>query len=130
MQCEADVEGSEMMAEYTEVIKHFKRMCKSVTPMKCTRGECLMGCENIGQCRKVAFERPEQFEEQVMAWAAENPEPVYPTWWKFLCMIGVIPGELGDKTLGEATVYNLMNTHIQSDFAEKLGIDPKAGGET
>jgi hypothetical protein len=59
-----------------------------------------------------------------MSWAAEHPV-VYPTWWKYLCMIGVIPDELGDKTLGEMTVHSLMNTHIQSDIAEKLGIEPK-----
>ena len=63
--------------------------------------------------------------ERITKWAEEHPEPVYPTWWKYMCMIGVIPSELGDKTLGEATVYNLMNTRIQSDIAEKLGIKPE-----
>ena len=98
-----------MMAEYAEVIKQFKRMCKSVTPAKCTRGECPMGCENIGQCRKVAFEHPAKFEEQVMSWAAEHPEPVCPTWHEWLDSIGV---------------YRLYE-HIPTDIAQKLGIEPK-----
>ena len=66
-------------------------------------------------------------EREIMTWAAENPEMVYPTWWKYLCMIGVIPEHLGDKTLGEATVEGLMETHIQSDIAQKLGIELKEG---
>lgn len=115
------------MAEYNDVIKQFKRMCKSITPVKCTRGECPMGCENIGQCRKVAFERPAKFEEQVMSWAAEHPEPQYPTWWKYLCMIDVIPDTLGDKTLGEVTIERLMSLTIPADLAHKLGIEPKEG---
>lgn len=120
------------MAEYAEVIKQFKRMCKSTTGFECSRGECpvmgyAFGCENIGQCRKIAFERPDAFEGRVMAWAAEHPEPVYPTWWKYMCMIGVIPNTLGDKTLGEVTIENLMGTPIPADIAEKLGIEPKEG---
>lgn len=117
------------MAEYSEVIKQFKRMCKSISAGGCTRGECFMGraygCEYIGQCRKIAFERPSGFEEKVMAWAAEHPEPIYPTWWKYMCMIGVIPDTLGDKTLGEVTIENLMGTSIPADIAQKLGIEPK-----
>ena len=100
------------MAEYTEVIKQFKRMCKSITPIECTRGECPMGLENIGQCRKVAFECPEKFEEQVMAWAAKHPEPKYPSWEEYLCSIGFCS-------------YNSLSKPIPADIAQKLGIEPK-----
>lgn len=113
------------MAEYGDVMKEFDRMCRHHQ----RKLECPMGCPmdgvNISQCRKIAFERPAHFESVVAQWAAEHPEPVYPTWWKYMCMIGVIPDELGDKTLGEMIVYNLMNTCIQSDIAQKLGIEPK-----
>ena len=119
------------MAEYgfAEVIRQWKRLCDYMDALykdqcceKCTLKdyncggifEMSAGCDWDGMALKI------------MAWAKENPEPVYPTWWKYLCMIGVIPDELGDKTLGEATVYSLMNTNIQSDIAEKLGIEPKA----
>ncbi len=107
------------MAEYNEVIKQFKRMCKSVTPMKCTRGECPMGCENIGQCRKVAFERPAKFEEQVMTWAAENPEPVYPAWRDWL--------RSQYPMSGPYTMTDILESPIPADIAQKLGLQPKEG---
>lgn len=125
------------MAEYTEVIKQFKRMCKSVTPIKCTRGECPMGCENIGQCRKVAFERPAKFEEQVMSWAAEHPEPVYPTWYEWLESEGILTTEIVPNTstpYAASTMQSYMTmikstqkmyTPIPADIAQKLGIEPK-----
>lgn len=113
-----------MMAEYKDVIKQFKRMCKSVSSAQCTRGECLMGCENIGQCRKVAFERPAEFEERVMAWAAEHPEPVYPTWYAWLANMCVVPIELPPDQAVMVTDIGLLKK-IPADIAQKLGIEPK-----
>lgn len=101
------------MAEYSEVIKQFKRMCKSVSPVQCTRGECPMRCENIGQCRKVAVEHPMEFEERVMAWVAKHPEPVYPTLAEWLRSIGLANHRMIDP--------------IPADIAKKLGIEPKEG---
>ena len=111
------------MAEYSEVIKQFKRMCKSVTPAKCTRGKCPMGCENIGQCRKIAFEQPSCFEDIVMAWAAEHPEPVYPTWKEYFAEL------YGSGVFGQPlmAVGLLCEDHIPADIAQKLGIEPKEG---
>lgn len=102
------------MAEYKDVIKQFKRMCKSVSNAQCTRGECLMGCENIGQCRKVAFERPAEFEERVMAWAAEHPEPVYPTWAEYLMHV-----------YQDVSYARILGETIPADIAQKLWIEPK-----
>lgn len=104
------------MAEYTEVIKQFKRMCKSVTPMKCIRGECPMGCENIGQCRKVAFERPAKFEEQVMAWAAEHPELVYPAWRDWLRDLYGNP---------DMIMTDILESRIDPEIAQRLNIVPR-----
>lgn len=53
-----------------------------------------------------------------MAWAAEHPEPVYPTWIDVLILYGVTD-ETGYNYLDSA--YN----HIPADIAEKLGIEPK-----
>ena len=67
---------------YSEVINQFKRMCWFYSRDK-TLGECPMCASypncNIGQCRKIAFERPKHFAATVMQWAAEHPEPKYPT---------------------------------------------------
>lgn len=109
--------------EFQEVMRQWKRMCTQYTrciecPMNSTQ-KCIIPMKNEWEMDfDVAC-------EIIMSWAKEHPEPVYPTWWKYMCMIGVIPDELGDKTLGEMTVYNLMNTCIQSDIAQRLGIEPK-----
>lgn len=105
------------MAEYSEVIKQFKRMCKSISG-KCARGECPMGCENIGQCRKIAFEQPSRFKCTVMTWAANHPEPVYPTWVEWLRQMGVVPSE-------QKCFHNWLFDHIPADIAEKLGLQPE-----
>ena len=107
------------MAEYIEVIKQFKRLCKSINPAKCTRGECPMGCENIGQCRKVAFEQPAHFAATVMRWAKENPEPVYPAWRDWL--------RSQYPMMGPYTMTDILESPIPADIAQKLGIEPKEG---
>lgn len=112
------------MAEYNEVIKQFKRMCKSISPIKCTRGECPMGCENIGQCRKIAFEKPAHFAATVMRWAADHPEPVYPTWLEF------VKWHKAEGRIEESDndfVQWMAETSIPAEIAEKLGIEPKEG---
>lgn len=112
------------MAEFLEVMTQFDRMCKYYHGNLTCPMDCPMDGVNISQCRKIMTERPEITEKTIMAWAREHPEPVYPTWWKYMCMIGVIPNTLGDKTLGEVTVERLMHINIPADIAEKLGLDP------
>lgn len=118
------------MAEYTEVIKQFKRMCEW--------GNCstATGCpmnpsHNIGQCRKIAFEKPEHFAATVMRWAAEHPEPVYPMWWEWLLDKEVVDVALTPDCFGgiitEIKSSGKMYEHIPADIAEKLGIEPKEG---
>lgn len=103
------------MTEFSDVIKQFKRMCNF--------GNCstATGCpmnpsHNIGQCRKIAFERPAHFAATVMRWAAEHPEPVYPTWHEWLSKQGILSaGGLWEKAFKP----------IPADIAEKLGLEPK-----
>lgn len=101
------------MAEYNEVIKQFKRMCAHGNCRTAT-GCPMNGC-NRSQCRKFGFERPREFEQRVMKWAAEHPEPVYPTWGTWLA-------EKYDFDLRE-----IMYAPIPADIADKLGIEPKEG---
>ena len=57
-------------------------------------------------------------ERKVMSWAAEHPEPVYPTWREWLSEQGVLSaGGLWEKAFEP----------IPADIAEKLGIQPKEG---
>ena len=113
-----------MMAEYGNVIKEFKRMCwfygRDKTQKSCPMCTSYPNC-NIGQCRKIAFERPVEFMTCVMQWAAEHQNPVYPTWGEYLCNIGLIH----DCRSGEEVVDRLFDNSITADIAQKLGIEPQ-----
>ena len=110
------------MAEFRFVMRQWRRMCDGVRCDECIlRNFC-----DADPCSRHDGEI-DVIEDTVLQWAAEHPEPIYPTWWKYMCMIGVIPDTLGDKTLGEVTVYRLMNTYIPADIAQKLGLTPKDG---
>ena len=71
------------MAEFVDVLRQFDRMCKANA-----------GCFNCplhkpdgvsDECSIGAFVNDsERIEREVMKWAAENPEPVYPTWGEYL----------------------------------------------
>lgn len=107
------------MAEFLEVHRQFDRMCWYYQ-RKC---ECPMGCPmngvNISQCRKIAFELPEVTEKTVMSWAAEHPAPTYPSWYRWLIMMGAI-GSVED-------LFSDLQREIPADIAQKLGIEPKEG---
>lgn len=116
------------MSDFVQTMKDWRRMCNTMDTLY--GDKCCDVCSLGGCCAVYEQDGTEDYaeiERKVMEWAKENPEPVYPTWWKYLCMIGVIPDELGDKTLGEMIVYSLMNTPIYADIAQKLGIEPKEG---
>lgn len=117
------------MAEYNEVIKQFKRMCwyysRDKGQKSCPICTSYPNC-NIGQCRKIAFEQPSCFEDIVMAWAAEHPEPVYPTWRDWLETQYHQTRKAVD--CGHESINSWMNnTPIPANIAEKLGLQPKEG---
>lgn len=116
------------MVKFQEVIRQFHRMCKS--------GNCieiktcpLMKKPNAESCIMYAFENPCDFENIVMAWAAEHPEPVYPTWLEWLESLGFgIAYRDGYDTNGVdgwAFSFNEAEKPIPADLAQKLGIKPK-----
>ena len=103
------------MVEFQEVMMQFDRMCLHNRH----NNICPMGCDmrgiNPNQCQKMAFVRPAEFERLVMKWAADHPEPVYPTWYEFLT--NVYP-----------TAWQIIaEKHIPADMAQKLGLKPKEG---
>lgn len=63
-------------------------------------------------------------EKHVMQWAAENPEPVYPSWYAWLANMNVVPIELLPDQAVMVTDIGLLKK-IPADIAEKLGIEPK-----
>lgn len=119
------------MANFIQVMKDWKRMCNA------------MGQEDeytaCSKCDLNGFDCPAIYEKEcnnadwdhvesvVTAWAAEHPEPVYPTWYEVMAKLGVINGILGDKTLGDHVIDGLIKHRIPADIAQKLGIEPKEG---
>lgn len=108
------------MAEFSEVMQQWRRMCKHSDCEDCK----IIDKHAVHPCDKSMDELSEddlqQIEHIVTAWAAEHPEPVYPTWHDFLFEIW--PGE------DDTTLYEFIRaTPISADIAQKLGIEPKEG---
>ena len=122
------------MAEFTEVMRQAKRMCETFRDHHCS--ECPIGDAKVLECGiTVTSEMDcEEVERRVMQWAAEHPEPVYPTWREWqnsaypVADIRISPCEFGSmdrfkcdyKTCTECT-----EQQIPAAIAEKLGIKPK-----
>lgn len=104
------------MTEFQVVARHWKRMCK-----KYWRSTTCHGCP-IAENEKV-YEACSGYdidigkmEELVMAWAAEHPEPVYPSYLEVF-------GWGHKKTWAE--IKDILANPIPADIAQKLGIEPK-----
>jgi len=122
------VQRGEIVAEFAKVAHEWVRMCKAYSDigdcMKCPlvhNPMCGCMCDGNGASEKDIAKA----ESDIMAWAAEHPEPVYPTWYEVMAKLGVINGRLGDRTLGEHVIDGLMHHRISADIAQKLGIEPK-----
>ena len=108
------------MAEFVKTMKDWMRMCEH-----CDRNEkigCVVNGSVCAGFRKMIDEIDlEVVEAKVTVWAAEHPEPVYPTWWSWLINEGVI--EKGSTYTG--AFDQLKTKSIPADIAEKLGVEPK-----
>lgn len=97
------------MAEFIEVMKQANRMCHDVC--KCS------SCPIRNMCDEVTLltpERAEQFVKAVTKWAAEHPEPEYPTWSEWL-----------EEITGEMCDGDLLFSRIPESTAKRLGIESK-----
>ena len=115
------------MAEFVDVLRQFDRMCKVNN-----------GCINCplhepdgvsDRCSIGAFiNDSKRIEREIMCWAAENPEPVYPTWGDWLAEIGLINWQNNGEGVYSVMVPTFkMCNPIPADIAQKLGIEPKEG---
>lgn len=110
--------------EFVEVIKQFNRICNS-------HAECA-GCPISEQmhsfclddCKFNLLEEAVKMEAVITEWAAEHPEPKYPSWWQYLADIGVLPHEL---TPAQIDPVDGLLKQIPDETAIKLGIKPKEG---
>lgn len=115
------------MANYTEVMREWKRMC---TSMEQGYGDnCCENCPVPGTgCPAIwedgAADDSEVIERVVMKWAEAHPEPKTPTWRQWLLDMGLlkmrhIGPEEGRETLVD---WEMVLEHMPTDIADKLGV--------
>ena len=112
------------MAEYVEVMKQKKRMCKRYTGGGICQSIGYKICPLKGHdlcCKPLTnmdIDKIQEGEAIIMKWAAENPELVYPSWIDWLRQIDVVPPE-------QKCFHAWLLEPIPADIAQKLGIEPK-----
>ena len=128
------------MAEFAQTMKNWHRLCQAMTD-KNPKDACdgcqleAYGCspvyEALDSYRDVDFE---VVGETIVSWAAEHPEPVYPTWIDWLMSESVIPtnymaANSTDSGVRAGMFYVTSKAFqpIPADIAQKLGIEPKEG---
>ena len=120
------------MSEFTDVMRQARRMCKAQEDCE----SCPLWNAEKFFCRidTACYSDDSAIESIVMQWAAEHPEPVYPTWreWqKSMFPDGhkhITPCIFGSRDRFKCwgkTCYVCMEQQIPADIAEKLGIKPK-----
>lgn len=125
------------MSDFVQTMKDWRRMCRVYT----TDDEsCCNGCPVVDfrehGCGAV-FQMEDsidwgRYEGAIREWAAEHPEPIYPTWLKWLGEQGILNVTmLPTDTCGGIEIHGTITgkayEHIPADIAQKLGIEPKEG---
>lgn len=102
------------MSDFTQTMKDWQRMCDAhINCSHCPLEHC------ISPAHTKWDEDFDRLERIVDAWAAEHPEPKYPTWTEYFRMTGVFPSWSGHEILDHRP--------IPAEIAEKLGIQPEEG---
>lgn len=120
------------MAEFQEVMHQWRRMCDAMGKEygKDACDFCPVYINEDCACDAI-YDIPNDMdwwhtEQMVMEWAAEHPEPVYPTWWEWLYNIGAVARKL-KPDVAEMVIDTGLLEPIPADIARKLGIEPKEG---
>lgn len=111
-------QGGEIMADFVQIMKDWRRMCAGI---KCSE------CEIFNYCEGLPNADADKIERIVTAWAAEHPEPVYPTWAEYISKRIIHEMCEGEIRGPETVLTYAMNKPIPADIAEKLGVQPKEG---
>lgn len=125
------------MAEFVDVLKMARRMCKSIDGC----GDCPLLDASTELCYLDKYRKEYndkdfiRHEAAIMKWAAENPEFRYPTWreWQkknfpnaggIMCPCSFI-GTIDANCAVQSSCEKCSNHPIPADIAEKLGIKLK-----
>lgn len=118
------------MAEFQDVMKQARRMCKDHKECETCPASKLM--EPFDECPLCGGIDAAEVENVVMQWVVENPEPVYPTWSE--CQEATFPDGVRKICLLNVTGREACSEWsdcaecraepIPADIAEKLGIKP------
>jgi len=132
------------MAEFQEVMRQWKRLCIEMGHRygvnACANCPCSQDEDAI--CDAI-YDTPKDtnwpfIEIAVVSWAADHPEPVYPTWAEWLNSMGFTKHDTGQFCVRMPNQYSyeveevdILNEFaykpIHADIAQKLGIAPKKG---
>lgn len=111
------------MAEFAIVMHEMHRMCDAFYK-KGNCADCRLYHNSVCDTRSnMDYEAIRKGEAAIMAWAAEHPEPKYPTWGEYLTKC--IPH--GSRETALTFAIYAMQQSIPADIAEKLEIKPKEG---
>lgn len=116
------------MADFTTVMHEMQRMCEAFIKKDECQNCPLINNPVCGSPVDIDGKDIAKAEADTMAWAAEHPEPQYPTWSEWLVEIGVFPemmSTIPSKALD--AIINGVCKPIPADIAEKQGIKPKEG---
>lgn len=107
------------MTEFQEVMREWVRSRKAINENKLSHYPLEMFTDD-----HIA-----NIEKEVMEWAAEHLEPIYPTWGEWLYEMGIVglePSPRYDENYQmEHFCTPKINSPIPADIAQKLGITPK-----
>ena len=116
------------MSDFVQTMKDWRRMCREQYKL---RGDSCDGCplEEFG-CPAIYEDKADTdysiVERKVSDWAAEHPEPKYPTWGEWLMQQGVLnAGTMTKNGITWQPVSDNLFEPIPADLAQKLGVEPK-----
>lgn len=129
--------------DFVQTMKDWRRMCKhySDESMKDGQHSCVDMCPlghntACGMIEDALDSDIEVMAKEVAKWAADHPEPVYPTWEEWLQSVGVMESSEGllrrikgqlyiDGIPAHAVPTAKVLQPIDADIAQKLGLQPK-----
>lgn len=117
------------MSDFVQMMKDWRRMCKDRNCGSCNLKD---SCNIDPEYRTDTDIR--KIDTKVKIWAAEHPEPVYPTWIEWLMKCGVLMPTMDTDIVfsedGKHLVTGVRFTlkayePMPADLAQKLGTEPK-----